>query len=671
MTTANCPTCGGPIEFKVGSSFLVVCPHCRSAIARTDRDLKDLGKVAALVDTESPLTLGLQGKYNGVSFRLTGRAQLRHTMGGMWDEWYAAFSDNRWGWLAEAQGRFFLTFEEDVPGLPAYESLHVGEAVPNVKIPLVVAEKGSAKYAGADGEIPFRLVPNATCTYADLSGNNNLFATLDYSDGAPVLYAGKEVKLDELALNAGGAQLKPEKRAQITNLGCPNCGGSLELRAPDKTERVGCPHCGSLLDCSQGKFSVLQALETKMEQPLLKLGSEAEFEGAKQIVIGFMKRSCIVGGVKYFWTEYLLYNKDRGFRWLVHSDEHWTFVRPLQAAQVRAGTKYAYYGSQSFKRWQDAPATVELVLGEFYWKVEIGETVSTSDFISPPRMLSCEKTQYAADDQGNRTGGEINWSLGEYVTPEEIQAKFKLPALRRPTVPGACQPNPHLGWFWAWCKGVAAVFVVTVLLYAIKPDLDLVDQEIKFDGVAAAKPAPTEKWVTDPATGTQYKEAVPPAEQPVETPQVWVSDAFELKGHQRVFIEAKTHLNNAWLALEGDLIEEANNETLPFELNIEYWSGTEDGEAWSEGDQNGYLYIPAQPPGKYVMKLEGHWEKMAAPQSFHLKVQQTTIDPVYLFLALLGVSIIPIFGWIGKFMFESKRWSESMYGSSSGGDDDD
>ncbi len=152
-----------------------------------------------------------------------------------------------------------------------------------------------------------------------MSGKGDLFATIDYSGEEPVLYAGKEVSLQELSLNAGGAELKPEKRATITNLGCPHCGGALELRAPDATERVGCPYCGSLLDCTQGKFKLLQALGNKIEQPLLKLGSVAEFEGVPQILIGYLKRSCVIDNVKYFWTEYLLYNKDRGFRWLVHS----------------------------------------------------------------------------------------------------------------------------------------------------------------------------------------------------------------------------------------------------------------------------------------------------------------------------------------------------------------
>ncbi len=652
MTTANCPTCGGPIEFKIGSSFLVVCPHCRSAIARLDRDLKDLGKVAALVETDSPLTIGLSGKYNGKSFRLTGRAQLRHALGGVWDEWYAAFDDNRWGWLAEAQGRFYMSFEEAVPDLPAFDSLAVGEPVPKLKIPLIVSEKGGAKYASADGEIPYALVPDSTSIYADLSGEHGLFATIDYSDEKPVFYAGKEVTLAQLSLDAGAAQAKPEKRVAITNLGCPNCGGSLELRAPDATERVGCPYCGSLLDCTQGKFSLLQALKKKGEQPLLQLGSVAEFEGVKQIVIGFMKRSCVVEGATYYWTEYLLYSKALGFRWLVRSDNHWSYVKPLQTAQVRPGDKFAYFAGKTFKRFQDAPAKVESVLGEFYWKVTIGETVATSDFICPPQMLSCERTSYAGDDKGHPGGGEIAWSLGEYISPDEIQTKFKLAALPSPQTVGACQPNPHQGWFMTGVKGVAAVFALTIALSIIFPSDPIFDQEIKFEAQPAAK--------TVSAAGSE------PA---VESTSVWVSEPFELKAHKKISIEAKTNLDNSWMGLEGALIDETNGEVLPFELDIEYYHGTDSDGSWSEGSQDGSHYIAAQPAGKYVMRIEGHWERMAQPISFHLVAEQTSIDPVYVFLALFWVMIFPAIGIVRKFMFESGRWSESMYGGSSSSDD--
>ena len=49
VLAASCPNCAGPIEFKAGSSIVLVCPYCRSAVARNDRALEDLGKVAEIV----------------------------------------------------------------------------------------------------------------------------------------------------------------------------------------------------------------------------------------------------------------------------------------------------------------------------------------------------------------------------------------------------------------------------------------------------------------------------------------------------------------------------------------------------------------------------------------------------------------------------------------------
>src|SRR5439155_26157227 len=154
----SCPACAGPITFKIGSSLVAVCPYCRSVVARGDRKLEDLGKVAELVDTGSVLAVGLKGRYEGVPFELTGRAQLGHPAGGSWDEWYASFADGRWGWLAEAQGRFYLTFERHAPAdLPAFDALALGQKVKVGKGPaLRVAEKNTARPGGAQGQLPYR-----------------------------------------------------------------------------------------------------------------------------------------------------------------------------------------------------------------------------------------------------------------------------------------------------------------------------------------------------------------------------------------------------------------------------------------------------------------------------------------------------------------------------------
>ncbi len=61
----QCPSCGAPIRFAIGSSVVTVCTNCRSVVARGDQRLEDLGKVAVLVDTGSPLVVGRKGKTTG------------------------------------------------------------------------------------------------------------------------------------------------------------------------------------------------------------------------------------------------------------------------------------------------------------------------------------------------------------------------------------------------------------------------------------------------------------------------------------------------------------------------------------------------------------------------------------------------------------------------------
>ncbi len=203
---ANCPSCAAPIEFKSGSTIVLVCPFCRSAVARNDRKLEDLGKVADVAESESPLRVGLKGIFRGERFELTGRAQLKHELGGFWDEWYATFSNGWVGWLAEAQGKFYLTFYKPLAAsvsIPRFENLAPGQTVSQIssKTAFVVAEKGVATATAADGEIPYKLVPGERTNYADLSGANNSFATIDYGTNPPMVFVGQEVTLADLGLS--------------------------------------------------------------------------------------------------------------------------------------------------------------------------------------------------------------------------------------------------------------------------------------------------------------------------------------------------------------------------------------------------------------------------------------------------------------------------------------
>jgi len=210
---------------------------------------------------ESPLRLFASGQLGSESFILVGMAQLRHAAGGMTQEWYARFSGT-WGWLAEAQGRYYMTFEVEGAQLPPYGSLQPGQRVDlptmlGATRTFTVAEVGSATYIAANGELPFRLVPNGSYHFVDLSDGEGNFATIDYGEGdAPTLYTGQQLTLADLSISGGEVGPARDDKISSTRLACPNCNAPIELHSPD-TLRAACAYCSHLLDvrkslrCSQ------------------------------------------------------------------------------------------------------------------------------------------------------------------------------------------------------------------------------------------------------------------------------------------------------------------------------------------------------------------------------------------------------------------------------------
>jgi hypothetical protein len=118
----------------------------------------------------------------------------------------------------------------------------------------------------------------------------------------------KVVTLAELGLADARAAEREAHMVTAVSLTCPNCGGPLALHAPDRTERVGCPNCNSLIDVNQGKLSFLKSLGAGKYTPDIQIGSFAEFNGANYMVLGFVVRSVEIAGMRYYWSEYLLYH---------------------------------------------------------------------------------------------------------------------------------------------------------------------------------------------------------------------------------------------------------------------------------------------------------------------------------------------------------------------------
>ncbi|MGB0758240.1 MAG: DUF4178 domain-containing protein [Rubripirellula sp.] len=458
---AACPSCGAPVEFTVGS-VVSVCEFCQSAVARTDRKVEDIGKVAELVETSSRLRCGLSGTFNRKSFTVVGRVQYQHPAGGVWDEWYLAFPGGRWGWLAEAQGKTYLMFQRKVSGkvkIPEFDQLELGSAVKLGDSEFNVTERGVATALAAEGDIPWAFRGGAEHRFVDLQGAAGVFATFEFGKSISA-YVGKEISLDSLGLEGDGWDVVDAKIvAEAASLNCPKCGGALTLHVPDASLRVTCPSCNSLLDADNGKLSYLKTLSKPKKLKLkLPLGTKGKLFGDDYIVIGFLGRFAMYAGVSYPWQEYLLYSEKIGFRWLVCNDRHWAFAAPASGEAIKnnGAARTVSYDGASFRIYDRGVATVKHVLGEFYWKVEAGEKVKTADYIAPPRMLSYEWSETGKSS-------EVNISECVYVQPEMIEEGFGVKNLPRSFGVGPIQPAPSFGkgLFITW----PALSVLMVILY--------------------------------------------------------------------------------------------------------------------------------------------------------------------------------------------------------------
>ncbi len=653
--TVRCPTCGADVDFRFDDSFVRVCGHCRAAVVRTDRGPETLGQFADVMPIASPLRLFGEGRYGTTGFLLIGMAQLRHAAGGVWQEWYAKLDGGQWAWISEAQGRLYLTFERPDVAVPSIAQLAPGTQITLAGVAFTVAERGTATYVAALGEIPYRLVPGSTFQFVDLSDGRGGFATIDYGDGseAPAVYVGYQVTPQGLGISGGEA---PQLAAPTTGarLACPNCNGALELRVPDQTLRVACPWCDHLVSVEGGTLAII-AKQARKPTLAIALGSKATFSEGELTVVGHVARSALVDGDWYPFEEYLLHAPAIGFRWLVSSDGHWSYVQPVAIGAISQQGR-VHYGGVAFEHFQRAQLRVDHVLGELYWRVQVGETVHSDDHIAPPAMLSRE-----ANAQ------EENWSLSTYLTASEVERAFGKPlGIPRPIGVAPNQPYPA-GIGKVTALVAVAFFAVAIGKCAGTPGPEKLRARFSVPSVSAAP-----RLRVDPALGSSLRgpsldRALTELAQPPATPEepagtVAFSDKFQLEGGKNIEIELATDLRDSWLYAAMDLVNDETGSVVSFDKALEYYSGVDSDGSWSEGSNRGREVLGPVEPGTYLLRIEAQYGG-TGDKDLEVIVRQGVFRWIWFAIAL-GVLMIP-FGLVAlhAHTFQKRRWQDSNVGS--------
>lgn len=421
----------------------------------------------------------------------------------------------------------------------------------------------------------------------------------------------------------------PSGTPQVTSLNCPSCGATLTVRSFGHAVTIVCDSCHCVLDAQDPKLQILQKFKaaTGEDPPLIPLGTRGSIRGTVYEAVGFQRRTIHVDGIPYSWHEYVLFNPFKGFRYLTEYDGHWNDVSMLRSLpDVSAGGSSLTYLGETYRHFQTARAATSYVLGEFPWQVRQGEEAEVSDYVSPPRVISSEKT-----------GKEVTWSMGEYIAGRDIWYAFKLPD--EPPAPIGVyenQPSPlsaNVKIVWS-LVGIflVALFCLLIFSYFMARDEQAFEQTFEFNTNAKSEAS-------------------------------FVTDVFELKGHTSdVEITTSANVNNNWLYVNYALINQDTGHAYDFGREVSYYHGYDEDGAWSEGSTQDSVTVPSVPPGKYYLRVEPESEYYRGTIYYTITLRRDVPQVSFFGLGVLALLLPAGFMTWRSLNFEHLRWAESDYG---------
>lgn len=454
---ASCTFCGAPVEFRSAASPMAVCSYCRSTLVRDGDTLRRIGESATLFDDHSPLGLGARGKFKGEAFTLIGRIQLAYLDtdgdGGRWAEWHALFDNGRSGCLSEDNGAYVLSFSLPVPSepLPDLVRTAIGSSVTVARGGWVLSSRVQVRVHAVQGELAW--VPDLANSYpvVELRNPHGEVLSIEPLAQPPRLDLGQAVQLGDLALTGlpderGPSQASVNARA----IECPSCGAALTPTL-DSTQSIVCSSCHSVVDIRNGLGKDLKFYrQDNTLEPLIPLGTVATLKVDGQYdnwqTVGYQERCDIPEDPEEeqtFWREYLLYNRMRGFAFLVDAQEGWSVVRPVTGVPSTLGNGLAFGGASYQKRYTYTAKTT-YVLGEFYWPVRREQRTLNTDYVGKGSQAQLRLNR-------EKSGNEITWSAGETMVDTEVHKAFRIDPAQRTAFKRDVSPlsgSQHGVWFY-------------------------------------------------------------------------------------------------------------------------------------------------------------------------------------------------------------------------------
>jgi Domain of unknown function (DUF4178) len=426
MFSSVCPSCGAPVSFRSTASATAICKFCKSTLVRDSDTLKRIGKQGELFNDASQIQIGTGGNYGKAKFTVIGRIQLQYDAG-YWNEWFILFNDGQTGWMSEASGIYAVMLDAGADSnqpLPEFDNVLVGQTLHLNGQALTATDKRTAQCVAAEGELPFPLTDRWQARTIDFQRDNTL-ATLDYSEPKTALFVGRTVGIDSLMFSVlktrdpntlGDASIGSISARSIKAVTCAACGTGIKI-VPSLTPKIICPQCHSeqgFIDGALANASIAaQAAVAEASKPdtALRPGDEGTFKGTQWTVLGVVIKHASQDTSDQ-WEEYLIYNPDKQFAWLIFANYQWQFGEVLTTHPTLSGTVASFEGT-NIRHSESYIAKTTYAAGSFNWKVKVGDICNVSEYKGNSVTLSRESTSE-----------EVTWTKSTPVNGLDLLKSF-------------------------------------------------------------------------------------------------------------------------------------------------------------------------------------------------------------------------------------------------------
>ena len=443
-----------------------------------------------------------------------------------------------------------------------------------------------------------------------------------------------------------------QPQTTVRPLSCPNCGGTIALRAAGSSVSIVCEHCGSTLDATRPDLALIVRADQAMHRAPIALGTRGTLGGIAWEVVGYQERSDGEIG----WSEYLLFNPYEGYAFLVDDGRRFSLGR-LMTTMPGVSWNGLSYGSQAYARFGDTyPVTTHFVVGEFYWRVRAGDVANETDYVTPGTMLVCEDT-----------GNERTWTQLEMQGWGVAERAFGIAprAANYTGTPAPHEPSPYrTAMRDAWM--IAALALAACLIIAI--------------GTARS----SRVLARDLSVGLDGQTRTTVL-GPIDVPGA----------REKVRIAGRAgNLDNMWVDLDYSLVNRQTQQSYDAYGIAEYYHGRDSDGPWSEGSAEPDTGFAAIPRGTYDLVVEASAHRWADPKASNSATgifgiggavpdDSGTTLPVSItvdrgggfvgpfFLAVLAILVWPLIAWLRHVGFEKRRLAPVTASGSDDDEDDD